>query len=62
MAFIVEFASGVTTEFDDRARYSIDGSGCLHITTADERSVHSPHAWVRLVEKHDPREPSSRFV
>ena len=62
MAFIVEFASGVTTEFDDRARYSIDDSGCLHITTADERSVHASHAWIRLVEKHDPREPSSRFV
>jgi hypothetical protein len=62
MAFSVEFSSGTTTDFDDRARYSIDDSGCLHITTADERSVHSSVAWIRIVEKHDPREPSSRFV
>lgn len=62
MAFTLELASGETAEFDDRARYSIDGSGCLHITSADERSIYSGHAWVRLVEKHDPREPSSRFV
>jgi hypothetical protein len=62
MAFIVEFTSGATTEFDERARYSIDGSGTLHITTPDERSIHPSHAWVKLVEKPDAREPSSRFV
>jgi hypothetical protein len=62
MAFTVEFTSGETSEFDDRARYSIDDSGALHITTPDERSIYAPHAWLRLVERHDPREPSSRFV
>ncbi len=62
MAFHVEFTSGETIEFDDRARYSIDDSGSLHITAPDERSVYAAHAWRRVVEHHDPREPSSRFV
>ena len=62
MAFIVEYTSGETTEFDDRARYTIDGSGALHITSPDERTIYAPHAWVRVVEQHDPREPSTRFV
>ncbi len=62
MAFTVEFSSGTTTEFDDRARYSIDGSGALHITTPDERTIYASTAWIRIVERHDPREPSSRFV
>jgi hypothetical protein len=62
MAFSVEFTSGETTDFDDRARYSLDGSGALHITTPDERTIYSPHSWVKLVEAHDPRQPSTRFV
>jgi hypothetical protein len=62
MAFTVEFTSGATTEFDDRARYSIDGSGSLHITTPDERVVYAAHSWVRVAEQHDPRQPSTRFV
>jgi hypothetical protein len=62
MAFTVEFTSGDTAEFDDRARYSIDNSGALHITAPDDRSIYASHAWRRLVEHHDPREPSSRFV
>ena len=62
MAFTVEFTSGETTEFDDRARYSIDDSGaCTSPPPTSARST-PPHAWRRLVEKHDPREPSSRFV
>lgn len=62
MAFTVEFTSGESSEYDDRARYSIDGSGALHITAPDERSIYAPHAWRKLIEHHDPREPSSRFV
>jgi hypothetical protein len=62
MAFIVEFSSGEKTEFDDRARYTLDDSGVLHITTPDERLVFAPHTWAKLVEKHDPRQPSTRFV
>ena len=62
MAFNVEFSSGVTTEFDDRSRYTLDGSGALHITSPDERTISASHAWVRIVEQHDSREPSTRFV
>ncbi|MET0837443.1 MAG: hypothetical protein ABWY19_01590 [Marmoricola sp.] len=62
MTFTVEFTSGETTEFDDRTRYSIDDSGALHITAPDERSVYAAHAWRKVLERHDPREPSSRFV
>ncbi len=62
MTFTVDFTSGETITYDDRARYSIGDSGCLHITTPDQRSVHSSQAWIRVIEQHDPREPSSRFV
>jgi hypothetical protein len=62
MAFTVAFTSGETTEFDDRARFSIDESGALHITTPDERTIHSSHSWLTIVEQHDPRQPSTRFV
>ncbi len=62
MAFTVELTSGDITEFDDRARYSLDDSGALHITTPDRRLIYSMHAWVRVTEEPDPRQPSSRFV
>ena len=62
MAFTVELTSGESIDFDDRARYTIDPSGALHLTTPDQRTIYAVHAWRRLVEHHDPREPSSRFV
>ena len=62
MAFSVEFASESTTEFDDLARYHVDSSGCLHITTPQRRMVYAPHAWSKVEEVADPREPSSLFV
>ena len=61
MAFTVEFTSGETTEFDDRARYTIDASGALHVTSPGRTQRSTPqHAWVRVVEQHDPREPSTQ--
>ncbi len=62
MAFTIELVSGEITEFDDRARYSLDNSGALHITTPERRLIYSPRAWVRVTEEPDPRQPSSRFV
>ena len=62
MPFSVEFTSGDTTKFDELARYTIDDSGALHITAPDERSIYASHAWRKVVEHHDPRQPSSRFV
>jgi hypothetical protein len=62
MAFTVELTSGEKTEFDDLARYTIDDSGALHITAPDERSIYAVHAWRKVIEHHDPRQPSSRFV
>ncbi|MEO5653471.1 MAG: hypothetical protein ABIN79_00540 [Marmoricola sp.] len=62
MGFNVEFTSGATTDFDDLARYHLDESGCLHITTPERRMVYASHAWSKVVEVADPREPSSLFV
>jgi hypothetical protein len=62
MAFTVEFSSGEKKEYDNDSRYTIDSGGALHITAPDERSSYAAHAWRRIVEHHDPREPSSRFV
>ena len=62
MAFSVEFTSGDTPSSTTGRATPIDDSGALHITAPDERSIDAAHAWRKLVEHHDPREPSSRFV
>jgi hypothetical protein len=61
MAFTVEFTSGDTTAFDDRARYSIDDSGALHINAPEEKAIYAEHAWRKIVEHQDEREPSARL-